>query len=272
MKISVMCGSFRKGFEGGIAAAKALGAAGVQVYAGEVVDDFSKPICAEKAKAARKTVDEAGLVISAVCVELGGFACDAAEVPGRIAKTKRMIELAEAMEIKTVTAHIGHIPNDKADEKYIQIKAALTEIGAFCESKGMVFAVETGPEKAPVLKMMLEDVASAGLGVNLDPANLVMCSDDDPVEAVKLLAPYIRHCHAKDGICLTRAQHKPWPDAQPGQPWIEVPLGSGEVPFPEWIAALKSIGFDGYLAIERECGDDPAKDIATAMAFLKTQI
>ena len=48
----------------------------------------------------------------------------------------------------------------------------------------------------------------------------------------------------------------------------ELPLGTGGVPFPAYLAALKDIGYDGFLTIERECGDTPEKDIQLAFDFL----
>ena len=51
--------------------------------------------------------------------------------------------------------------------------------------------------------------------------------------------------------------------------FTEVPLGEGKVNFPKYIAALKDIGYNGFLTIEREVGADPAKDIGMAVNFLK---
>ena len=39
--------------------------------------------------------------------------------------------------------------------------------------------------------------------------------------------------------------------------------------WPEYFKALREIGYDGYLTIEREVGEDPAKDIALAADFLR---
>lgn len=111
------------------------------------------------------------------------------------------------------TAHIGQVPEDKRDPAYGRMRDALGQVAGFCERAGVKYAVETGPEKAKVLKGLLDEIASPYLGVNLDPANLVMCSDDDPVAATLLLKDYILHAHAKDGINLTRPVHKLWPDA-----------------------------------------------------------
>ena len=52
----------------------------------------------------------------------------------------------------------------------------------------------------------------------------------------------------------------------------EVPLGEGQVDWDAYIAALKEIGYDGFLTIERECGDNPENDITLAASFLKSKI
>ena len=138
------------------------------------------------------------------------------------------------------------------------------------------FAVETGPEPAGRLKSFLDGLGSRGVAVNLDPANLVMCAGDDPVRAVHTLQKYIVHTHAKDGIQLrkadTRRLYAPqWFGLEPEGPgaYREVPLGEGNVDWNGYIAALREIGYDGYLTIERECGERPAEDIAAAAEFLK---
>ena len=52
----------------------------------------------------------------------------------------------------------------------------------------------------------------------------------------------------------------------------ETPLGEGSVKYVDYLKALDDIGYTGFLTIERECGDDPAKDIATAVRFLNNII
>ncbi|MEA4823264.1 MAG: sugar phosphate isomerase/epimerase family protein [Clostridiaceae bacterium] len=272
MKISVMSSGFRLGFEDGVRKAREIGAAGIQMYAGETGLDFTHEPLPCIARGIRTFVDNVGLTVSAVCVDIGGFACEESLLSDRLLRTRNMLKLAARMDVHTVTSHIGKVPADKVEPVYAQLVTALREVGGYCAELGVAYAIETGPEKAVVLKSFLEDVAVPSIGVNLDPANLVMCSDDDPVAATHTLGKYIRHTHAKDGICLMRAVHKPWPDVPEGRPWIEVPLGCGEVDFPAWIRALRAEGYDGFLAIEREAGDDPAKDIKTALDFLKTQI
>ena len=49
----------------------------------------------------------------------------------------------------------------------------------------------------------------------------------------------------------------------------EVAVGTGDVDFPAYIAALKKVGYDGYLTIERETGADPETDIVLARDTVK---
>ena len=104
-----------------------------------------------------------------------------------------------------------------------------------------------------------------------------MCAGDDPVKAVYNLKDYIVHTHAKDGEQLkpfdTKALYSPRYYGLPavkgkGILYNELPLGEGKVDFDAYLGALREIGYDGYLTIERECGDTPAKDIAEAVKFL----
>ena len=133
-------------------------------------------------------------------------------------------------------------------------------MGKYGDSIGVCFATETGPEKAIKLRGILEKTDTKSAKVNLDPANFVMLCGQDPVEAVHILKDYIVHTHAKDGI-------KTGPDT-----FEELPLGQGNVPFPEYLAALRDEGFDGFLTIERECGSTPEKDIQLAFDYLTQQL
>ncbi|NLB91479.1 MAG: sugar phosphate isomerase/epimerase, partial [Clostridiales bacterium] len=104
-----------------------------------------------------------------------------------------------------------------------------------------------------------------------------MVTGDDPVKGVDILKEYIVHTHAKDGRRLFVKD----PEVVYGliseenvtdSSFIELPLGEGDVPFPEWIKALDAIGYNGFLTIEREVGENPYQDIAQAVTFLQNHI
>ena len=161
------------------------------------------------------------------------------------------------------------------------MKNACKDMGDYAASIGVTFAIETGPEKATVLADFIRDVGSKGIGVNLDPANLIMVTGDDPVQAVYTLKDFIVHTHAKDGIMIKQTDPKiiytffaegGIEDMRMSDYFLELPLGEGKVDFDAYLNALTDIGFNGFLTIERECGADPYADILKAAEFLRSKI
>lgn len=281
MKIGVITNCFKKPHHEGIRLAGELGLAGVQIYAtnGAFSPDT---LTAEQKEGYKKLLAENGLVVSALCADMGGFGFERAEDnPTRIEKTKRIVDLAVEFGAGVITTHIGVIPDDKTDPRYGIMLEALTECGIYAKERGVTLAIETGPEKAKTLLSFIEDT-HGGIGVNLDPANFTMVTGQDAVEAVYLLGKYIVHTHAKDGIMLNKDQNPAdvyhafavgGVDALNAcAGFKEVPLGEGEVDWDAYLHALREVGFDGFLTIERECGEDPTADIKAAVAFLHAKM
>lgn len=280
MKIGVITDCFKLPLDDSIELAGKLGLNGIQVYA--TTGKFSPDSLDQNRKAhIKQLLKESGLEISALCGDMGGFGFQKAEDnPVRIAKTKAIIDLAEEFNVPVITTHIGVIPADKNHPRYKIMLDALNECGEYAASKNITLAIETGPESAKTLLAFLEDT-KCGVGVNLDPANFVMVTGQDPIEAVKLLGKYIVHTHAKDGKMLKQTDPEIIYDcfARGGieglnilDYFIETPLGEGQVDFASYIKALQEVGFDGYLTIERETGSDPVNDIQKAVAELKKHI
>ncbi len=272
--IGIITDSFRTDIRTALEKAAALGADGVQIYAtrGKLSPEQLTP---SGRKELLDMVKSNGLRVSALCGDLGCGFHRPERNPELIEKSKRILDLAKELETDIVTTHIGVVPADPEHPRFRIMQDACGQLAAYADSIGAHFAVETGPETSAVLKTFLDSLHSTGVGVNLDPANLVMVTGDDPVAAVHNLKDYIVHTHAKDGVKLWDRD----PELVYGireDPLVtspsfeEVPLGKGSVPFREYLAALEEIGYRGFLTIEREVGDDPAKDIATAVEFLKS--
>ncbi|MGA0334222.1 MAG: sugar phosphate isomerase/epimerase family protein [Kiritimatiellia bacterium] len=280
-KIGVMLESFRLGLEGGIRAAADLNVDGIQLYATAGETHFSK-LKGPALKDLRRRLSDAHLEVAAVCGDFGGHGlADAPANPGRIEEIKQVIRLAHELESRVVTTHIGVIPADPEHPRYKVMSAACAEIGKFAVAHDITLAIETGPEPAKVLRRFLEDLGDrSGVGVNFDPANLVMvCQENIPL-AVSTLAPYIVHTHAKDGRNLQPVDPELLYGVFAGDPKpagfhigdyiLETPLGEGDVPFPAYLQTLRTNGFSsGYLTIEREVGENPVRDITTAVQFLQ---
>ncbi len=270
--IGVMLESFRLPTPVALKKAKEIGATGIQMYA---VDGEHAPeqLTGGKRRELLDMVKSEGLVFSALCGDLGKGFHNVELNPGLIERSMRILDLAKDLETDIVTTHIGVVPADPGHDRYKIMQEACFKLAEYADSVDAHFAIETGPEESATLKQFLDGLHSTGVAVNLDPANLIMVTGDDPVQAVHNLKDYIVHTHAKDGVRnyyrdpeevygLVEAEMLASPSFE------ELPLGQGGVDFGNYLKALDEIGYHGFLTIEREVGDDPEKDIRLAVDFL----
>ena len=275
--IGVMLESFRLPTDEALDCAQKLGVQGIQVYAtrGERAPEN---MTAENRREFLKKVKDRGLVISALCGDLGHGFGKAEMNPELVEKSKRILDLAKDLETDVVTTHIGVVPTDPAHPRFAVMQDACGQLAQYADSLNAHFAIETGPETSAVLKGFLDGLHSTGVGVNLDPANLVMVTGDDPAGAVHNLKDYIVHTHAKDGRKLFDKNPEIIYGIVPDDAIVvdaafeELPLGQGDVPFARYLAALEEIGYKGFLTIEREVGGNPYGDIELAVNFLKDHL
>ena len=106
--------------------------------------------------------------------------------------------------------------------------------------------------------MCIRDSSHPALGVNFDPANMILYDKGDPVSALETLTPWVKHIHIKD------ARRSP----VTGQWGEEVPWGDGDCDNDEFLKTLNRIGYQGALAIEREAGSKRLEDIQHAALSL----
>ena len=254
LKIGVIHTSFRLPLKESLEKAKEVGGHGVQLWiaTGELAPEN---LTETGKKDLLHLLESNNLEISATCGDIGGFA-NPQGLEERVERTKRLIDLSVSLNAPIMTTHIGVVPEDwRETEQGKMMLDAVKEVAKYAENHGAFLASETGPESPELMRDFLDAVQSKGIAVNYDPANLVM-KGFDYLGGVKVLAPYIVHTHAKDGI---RVDGK-------GQ---EVALGEGHVDWDAYIAAMKEIGFNGYFTLEREVGPDPVADIKKAADFLK---
>ena len=276
--IGVLLDSFRTNWRDALKLAVKTGVTGIQVYA--TSGEFSPEAMSHAAR--REFLDAVKshwLTISALCGDLGHGFSHKEQNPELIEKSRRILEMAKELETDVVTTHIGVVPTDASCEKYQVMQDACEKLAAYADELDAHFAIETGPETAATLKGFLDGLHSTGVAVNLDPANFVMVTGDDPVQAVYTLRDYIVHTHAKDGVKLLdgdplviygEAVDTTIEDSiREAKYFEELPLGEGNVDFPAYLKALDDIGYQGFLTIEREAGEDPVADILKAADFLR---
>jgi sugar phosphate isomerase/epimerase len=273
--------------EDGIATASKLGVDGIQIYA---VDGRMAPwnISGNERIEIRKSIQDYGLEVSALCGDLGGHGFQVKEENlEKIEKSKQILALAKELGSNIVTTHIGIIPSNENSSIYENMLKACTQLEIIANEQDGYFAIETGCETAQELFSFLKKLGTKRICVNYDPANLVMVTGDDPIKGVDILKDYIVHTHAKDGVQHKKVDPKfvyGYPDFKPmshmeiskmvtnGEYFEEMPLGKGSVDFPNYIKKLKSICYDSYLTIERELKTEPLKEISVAISYLKNII
>lgn len=178
----------------------------------------------------------------------------------RVAELKKGADFAVACGLPAIITHAGFIPENMTDPEFPGVVAALKEIAEHCQKLGIGFWFETGQETPVTLLRTFERIGTDNLGINLDPANLIMYGKGNPIDALDVFGKYVRNVHVKDGLYPTDGDNL-------GE---EVRAGTGKVRFPEFIKRLKEIGYTGELIIEREIsGEQQAKDIRQTVDDLK---
>jgi L-ribulose-5-phosphate 3-epimerase len=169
-------------------------------------------------------------------------------------------ELAAQMRLPVVTFHAGFLPHDASDPAFQRLLDRIGQIADFFAARGIALGFETGQETAATLKLFLTRLNRPAVGVNFDPANMIMYDQGDPIAALRELGPWLKQCHIKDAR-RTRT---------PGIWGEEVVVGTGEVDWPAFFNTLAAIQFKGALAIEREAGLQRVEDIRAARQYIGT--
>ncbi len=179
-------------------------------------------------------------------------------------RTFQVIDFAAAIGAPSFACHIGFVPEDTTHPDYIDVREMVRRIADHAARYRQTFALETGQEPAHVLQRFLKDVERTNVGINFDPANMILYGTGDPIEALSVLGPQVLSVHVKDGD---------WPPSgKDGALGAERPLGKGSVGIPRFVAKLKEIGFRGPLNIEREAENQAERiaDIRAAISYLNS--
>ena len=174
-------------------------------------------------------------------------------------RAERVADFAGNHAIDLVTVHAGFIPHDADDPVRNVVLERLRTLADIFAQRNVRVGLETGQESAATLLEALQALGHASVGVNFDPANMILYGMGDPVEAISLLADHVVQVHAKDATMTS----------EPGTWGAEVPLGSGQVDWDAFMAAVESIGRPIDVVIEREAGEDREHDILVAMRRLR---
>lgn len=182
--------------------------------------------------------------------------------PANEAMARAMAVLAGRSGIELITLHAGFLPHDPDDPDRASMVSRLRLLGSIFSEQGCRLGFETGQESAATLLEVLDEIGHPGIGVNFDPANMILYGMGDPVEAVAVLEDHILQIHIKDATAASA----------PGEWGAEVPVGEGEVDWPGFLKAVQSLDRDVEAIIEREAGSNRVDDIRAAVQVVRSHV
>lgn len=154
----------------------------------------------------------------------------------------------------------------------------LCEAADYAQERGIKLALENHGKLAgrgEQVRALIEEVRNRtghdALGANPDFGNFVLV-DDSPADAVRAEAAFAYMAHFKD-FSEAPADYADWTfTSLSGGRYLGCGVGEGIVDLPGCIAALKEVGFEGWLSVEYEGTEDclaaVPRSIARAKALL----
>jgi sugar phosphate isomerase/epimerase len=189
----------------------------------------------------------------------GGFGNPATRAE-RLERFSWALDRTRALGLHDLMLHAGFLPEPGQPDRKPFLDT-LARVSEMARTRGVTVAFETGQETADLLRLTLDELKCPNLGVNFDPANMLLYDKGDPLRAVEILGPDIHSVHVKDANRPTT----------PGTWGEEVPLGQGQANIKQFVQTLKKVGYRGPLCIEREVGDQEQRlaDIAHGIRYLR---
>lgn len=216
---------------------------------GTNVGDFDAALC-ERAGAVLRDFD---IGVSAIGSPLGKVPAEEppeAEQP----RLERCLEAAERLGTRLVRVFSYYV-----DGRYEPMRdTVLRRVEALAEAarrRDLVLVLENEswiygdlPERCVDV---LRSVDSPALRFAFDPANFVQCGAD-PMEAWRLLRPYVAHVHIKDAVPVDRTGLEPYPAPVPHDRLMDAvrPAGEGAGRISELLQALATEDYRGILTLE----------------------
>lgn len=171
-----------------------------------------------------------------------------------LANARAIAAIAKRMGLRLVTFHAGFLPHGagaaESRERATMLSRLRTLADVFAE-RGVKLGLETGQESAGTLLSALGELRHASVGVNFDPANMILYGMGDPVASLRALARHVVQIHLKDAMATNT----------PGTWGAEVPVGDGAVDWSAFFGVVKSERLGVDLVLEREAGESRVADV-----------
>ncbi|HZU36174.1 MAG TPA: sugar phosphate isomerase/epimerase family protein [Gemmataceae bacterium] len=255
LKVGIRLESLGVSLRRGLLEAQRLGVSGVQV---DAVGDLAPDALSQTGRREFRNLLRAhNLDLTALGCPLRHGLDVAVNQEARIDHIRKVLSLSFDLGPRIAIVQAGQLPDTPDDPSAGPLTEALLALGHHGDRVGAVLALETGLESGETIQKFLSPLDTGGLGVNFDPANLLM-NGFDPYEAARALDGRIVHVHAKDAR-----------RAGASRTAREVPLGHGDLEWMRLLGDLEQIEYRGWLTIEQEAGDNRLADVTAGVAFLR---
>jgi sugar phosphate isomerase/epimerase len=188
----------------------------------------------------------------------GGLVPDATW-PINFAAAQENARISKRLGISLVSFHTGFVPHKADDPRRTRLIERLEQVAAVFADHGVSIALETGQEDAGTMLALLDSLETHEVGVNFDPANMILYGMGNPVAALDVLAPFVRQTHIKDAVA----------SGKEGEWGHEVPVGEGEVDWESFFRRIEVHELRINPVVEREAGDRRVADIRKAVARVR---
>ncbi len=179
----------------------------------------------------------------------------------RLEELKKGAEFTKMLGVHDMATHVGFVPEQPCYGDYRGLVSVIRNLAEYCGERDIYFNFETGQETPVTLMRLFHDTGCENLGINLDPANLILYGRGNPIDALDVYGDRIRGVHIKDGNYATTDFYRN------GK---ECVVGEGAVNFPVFLPKLLKNGYKGDLYIEREItGEQQIIDIRKTVVYLK---
>jgi len=158
---------------------------------------------------------------------------------------KRCISLAKSLDTNIIRGFTFWRKNGSLDEYLESILEKFQKPLEIIESEGVLLGIENEPStfvgNGRELATFLNQLDSKNVGAIWDPGNDIWDPNGEKPypDGYEYVKDRIIHVHVKDGVRSGRD----------GKPEF-LPIGEGEVNYPEQLKALKMDGYRGYLSLE----------------------
>jgi sugar phosphate isomerase/epimerase len=181
------------------------------------------------------------------------------QLDDRLRRAEAAFALAFELGTNVVLARVGPVPPEDDAPRREVFKAAVCELGARADHRGVRLAIETGTESGATLRSFLEPLGIPSLAASIDPGGLLQIGID-PVVAVRELGQRVAHAYANDATGTNRI-------AAPNPRGFGFPPGA--LDWEEYLGALEEIGYHDFLTVWPPQGRTPATYFTAIVDRLK---